>query len=321
MVMDRRSGRSSGPIGRPLAFLVLTICAGVWLLVNPQNWLTGLFRAKITAVDARVITGPYPSADDFAVLQANGVTTDVSLLDSDLPYEAMLLERERSNAAKYGIQFVNFPMESIFGTHAGSDYDREAHLAAAYIAQSRSKIYLHCYLGMHRVHTVADLLTKNGTPSSPYLLKQGERSADSRLLDEAQADFDAGRYALARKALGGITSPTVASRLLAAWTSYRLGQIALARSQFASIVKADPTQAGAFEGLGYCALRSGELESAASLFLNTTRLAPKDATGYAGLGFARFRQGRAVDAKAALTQALALNPSDAEARTTLARIP
>ncbi len=318
--MKARSARSPGPLGWPLALLVVAICAGVWLLVNPQNWLTGLFRAKITEVDARVVTGPYPSADDFAVLRANGVTTDVSLLDSDLPYEAMLLERERQNAAKNGMAFVDFPMESIFGTHTGTDYDREAHLAAAFIVRTPGRIYLHCYLGMHRVRTVAALLSKNGTPWSPYLLRQGDRSADARLLDEAQADYDAGRYSLARKALAGIKSPTIPARLLAAWTSYRVGQIALARAQFASVVKSDTTQAGAFEGLGYCALRSGELETAAALFLDTTKLAPNDATAYAGLGFARYQQGRDADAKLALKQALALDPGDSEARVTLARI-
>ncbi|HLJ83709.1 MAG TPA: hypothetical protein VKT51_06010 [Candidatus Eremiobacteraceae bacterium] len=319
--MTASSTRSSGLIGWPLALLVIAVCAGVWLLLNPQNFLTGFFRAKITDLDTRVVTGPYPSADDFAVLRANGVETDVSLLDADLPYEAMLLEQERVNAAKYGMAFVNFPMESIFGTHAGSDYDRQAHLAAEFIARSKGRIYLHCYLGMHRVRTVAALLTKEGTPSAPYLLKSGARSADARLLDEAQADYDAGRYTLDRKALAGIKSPTIPARLLAAWTSYRLDEIALARGQFAAIVKADSSQPGAFEGLGYCALRSGELETAAALFMDSTRLAPKDAAGFTGLGFARFRQGRTAEAKAALVQALALNPQDSEARTTLARIP
>ncbi len=314
------STRTSGVSGWPLALLVIVVCSGVWLLVNPQNSLTGLFRAKITDLDTRVVTGPYPSADDFAVLRSNGVETDVSLLDADLPYEAMLLEQERVNAAKVGIAFVNFPMESIFGTHAGTDYDRQAHLAAEFIVRSRGRVYLHCYLGMHRVRTVAALLTKEGTPSAPYLLRSGVRSADARLLDEAQADYDAGRYLLDRKALAGIKSPTIPARLLAAWTSYRLDQIALARAQFAAIVKTDSSQPGAFEGLGYCALRSGELETAAALFMESTRLAPKDAAGYAGLGFARSRQGRTTDAKAALHQALALDPGDTEARTALARL-
>jgi hypothetical protein len=213
--MTASSTRSSGLSSWPLAALVIVICAGVWLLLNPQNALTGLFRAKITSIDTRVITGPYPLADDFAVLRANGVETDVSLLDADLPYEAMLLEQERVNAAKNGIAFINFPMESLFGTHAGSDYDREAHLAAEFIARARGRVYLHCYLGMHRVRTVAALLTKQGTPSAPYLLKSGERSADARLLDEAQADYDAGRYQLDRKALAGIKTPSIPARRLA----------------------------------------------------------------------------------------------------------
>jgi tetratricopeptide (TPR) repeat protein len=300
--------------------LILIFGLGVWLLFNPQNWFTRLFQARIAAFDAQVVVGPYPSEDDFAALRANGISTDVSLLDPDLPYEHELLARERLLASKYGLAFVNFPMESIFGTHIGGDYDRQAGLAAQYVSRSKGRVYLHCYLGMHRVRAVEAMLAKTGTTSAPYLLNKGERSVDSRLLDEAQADYEAGRYSYALRAVTGISSPTIASRLLAAWCEYHLGDTAAARGQFAAVVKADQAQAGAFEGLGFCALRGGELEDAASLFLTAGRLAPKDASALTGLGLARLRQGRMADAKQALSEAVALNPGDADARAALAQV-
>jgi tetratricopeptide (TPR) repeat protein len=300
--------------------ILLVGALAAWLLSNPQNWFTRLFQARIANFDARVVVGPYPSEDDFAALQANGVGTDVSLLDPQLPYESGLLVREKALAAKYGLKFVDFPMESFFGTRVGRDYDQEARLAAAYVEHTKGRVYVHCYLGMHRVRAVEALLTKAGTQTATYLLNHGTRSADSRLLDEAQADYDAGRYAYALKAERGIGSPTIAARLLAAWSYYHLGRVADARSSFAGVVKTDQMQAGAFEGLGYCALRNGDLENAASLFLTAGRLAPRDGSAYTGLGLTRYRQGRLLDAREALSEAVSLNPSDADARAALAKV-
>lgn len=318
--MNTRLTRRSNNAAFVIVSILLVGALGAWLVSSPQNWFTRLFQARIANFDARVVVGPYPSEDDFAALRANGVATDVSLLDPQLPYESGLLVREKALAAKYDITFVDFPMESFFGTRVGRDYDQEARLAAAYVEHTKGRVYVHCYLGMHRVRAVEALLTKAGTQTATYLLNHGSRSADSRLLDEAQADYDAGRYAYALKAEHGIGSPTIAARLLAAWSFYHLDRIAVARSSFAGVVKTDQMQAGAFEGLGYCSLRDGDLETAASLFLTAGRLAPKDGSALTGLGLARLRQGRMADAKQALTQAVALNPSDADARAALARV-
>jgi tetratricopeptide (TPR) repeat protein len=318
--MSTKASRRSNNAAFVIVSILLVGALGVWLISNPQNWFTRLFQARIADFDARVVVGPYPSEDDFAALRANGVQTDVSLLDPQLPYESSLLVREKALAAKYGITFVNFPMESFFGTRVGRDYDQEARLAAAYVEHAKGRVYVHCYLGMHRVKAVEAVLTRAGTQAATYLLNHGSRSADSRLLDEAQADYDAGRYAYALKAERGIGAPTIAARLLAAWSYYHLDRIADARSSFAGVVKSDQSQAGAFEGLGYCALRDGDLENAASLFLTAGRLAPKDGSAYTGLGLARYRQGRFLDAREALSEAVSLNPSDTDARSALAKI-
>jgi len=318
--MTTSAPRRSGNAAFVIVSILLVVGLGAWVLFNPQNWFTRLFQARIADFDARVVVGPYPSEDDFAALRANGVSTDVSLLDPALPYERGLLAREKSLAAKYGIAFVDFPMESFFGTRFGPDYDHEAQLAADFVAKSKGRVYVHCYLGMHRVRAVEDRLADSGTAYATYLLNRGSRSMDSRLLDEAQSDYDAGRYELALKAERGISSPTIAARLLAAWSYYHMGSTANARTTFAKVAKTDQSQAGAFDGLGYCALRDGDLENAASLFMTAGKLAPKDGSAFTGLGLARYRQGRIADAKQALTEAVTLNPADADARTALARL-
>src|ERR1051325_1096869 len=127
-----------------------------WILLTPDNPLTNLFRAQMSDVHQRVVTGPYPVREDFEHLSANGVTVDVSLLDPKIPYERVLLDQERRTAAKYGIEVVNFPMASILGQKMGSYYEKDALAAANTIDSLRrsQKVYLHCYLGEHRMVAV-----------------------------------------------------------------------------------------------------------------------------------------------------------------------
>src|SRR5690242_16781034 len=70
-----------------------------WVLASPGNPVTAFLSAPISVRGTHVIVGPYPSADDFALLKRNGVTTIVTLLDPRLPYERVLVSRETALAA------------------------------------------------------------------------------------------------------------------------------------------------------------------------------------------------------------------------------
>jgi hypothetical protein len=138
--------------------------AAFWILLTPDNPLTNLFRAEMSDVHQRVVTGPYPVREDFEHLSANGVTVDVSLLDPKIPYERVLLDQERRTAQKYGIEVINFPMASILGQKMGSYYEKDALEAANTIDSLRhyQKVYLHCYLGEHRMVVVKSILMQRG---------------------------------------------------------------------------------------------------------------------------------------------------------------
>ena len=76
-------------------WLSLVAAAAFWVLITPDNPLTQYFSAPVTVRDAKIIIGPYPREADFALLKRNGVTTVVSLLDPKLPFERVLLDREK----------------------------------------------------------------------------------------------------------------------------------------------------------------------------------------------------------------------------------
>src|SRR5438094_758884 len=79
---------------------------GFWVLLTPDNPLTNVFRAPMSDVHQRVITGPYPVREDFQELSSYGVGVVVSLLDPKIPYERVLLDEERRNADHFGMRFL-----------------------------------------------------------------------------------------------------------------------------------------------------------------------------------------------------------------------
>jgi len=291
-----------------------------WILVSPGNPITTYLSAPITVRDSRVIVGPYPSVGDIALLKRNGVTTIVSLLDPRLPYERVLLARETEIAADNGLALRDFPMDGVFGHRSGDDYEAQARAAAHAVAAARGRVYLHSYLGTHRVVAVEAFLEKSGEARAAYSAHRGERTADADLLDQAQNAFDGGNYKQTLRLLFGVIEKSEASQILSGWADYRLGDIREARDDFTSALRLAPGSGGALTGLGYCALRDGDLEHASSDFLAALAKSPRDVSALTGLGLTRYREGRTDDAARYLRASLAIDPNDSDARTALARI-
>jgi len=302
-----------------LAAAVVLAAAGAsayWVLMHPANPLTSLFRGKVSETEARVITGPYPMRADLEKLRGAGVETIVSLLDPAIPYEGALLEIERKDAAELGLRFHNFPMGSILGQRFGGGYDRNAAGAAEAIKSSTGKVYVHCYLGMHRIKVVRALMDGSGEASSAYL-RSGERAAEARALDRAQALFENGRFEEALSALSVIKKPEAPALLLRGWSQYRAGRVAPAREAFTAALKADASLVDARAGLGYCALREGDEKRALTEFSAVLEARPDDSSALFGLGLTRKRQGRAQEAAALFERVLAKDPANREAREAL----
>ncbi len=319
---------------KPLLLLAGGACAllgaGFWVLVTPDNPLTRLFRRPITvgrhdagpcafALDDHVVVGPYPIEEDFKALRDHQVTTIVSLLDSRLPYEKVLLDQEKQVAARYGFKLLNFPMASVLGHPLGRDYKQRVERAAEAIAATEGKVYLHCYLGLHRAEAVQALLRNRGATTATYLLRQADRSQDIRLLDQAHRDYEEGRCADALAKLGKIEHPDK-TLLLRGWVEYRLGDIPAARDLFDEVLRISPELDDARIGRGYCALREGQVATAEEHFAVFMKAHPADPTAAHGLGLVRYRQGRLEEAARFLRTAHEADPADGEIREILDEI-
>ncbi|MBN1939712.1 MAG: tetratricopeptide repeat protein [Candidatus Aminicenantes bacterium] len=290
---------------------VLFAVSGWMVLVNPDNPFTRLFSRKISDVDARIIIGPYPNDKDFRLLKSNDVGMVISLLNPEIPYEAVLLKEEKERAERFGIPMKSYPMSSILGQRFGDSYDKSADAAAQLIASYPGKVYLHCYLGMHRIQAVRDRLSAMGIDSGTYSVRQGERSQAGILLDKAEALFAQGQYTETIGTLDQIPEPdrTLAAVLLRGWSLYRLGRIEEARKIFQAVLADEPENAGANSGLGYVALREGNNTLAEESFRKVLTVEPENADAHGGLGLALYRSGRLEEAAQSIEQSLQYAPN------------
>ena len=188
------------------------------------------------------------------------------------------------------------------------------------MASLPGKVYVHCFLGRHRVKRVQDLLERRGTVSGTYRLRQGERSAEAMALDRADAAFRAGDYGGALEIVEGIRKEGTDAEMLAGWCHYRLGEIDAAERAFAHVLRGAPGHGGAETGLGYCELRRDRSARAEGYFKSALRSNREDASAAVGLGLALYRQDRLAEAERWLTKGLAVGPRDAEAQEVLDRI-
>jgi len=303
-----------------LLMMVVVPLFTFWVLISPGNPLTAAVQAKMSDTGARVIAGPYPLESDLRLLRQKGVKTIVSLLDPRLPYERVLIEREKKLAKTYGMKVLNFPMTNILGQPVREEYARMAASAAKAVQEADGKVYLHCYLGLHRTKSVQILLEGAGTPAVTYEGRKVERPIEKRLLEQAEEEYNKGNYSVALKTLSKLKNSDTAARLLEAWAHYRLGEIETAAIIFEEIAKQSPEQADAHLGLAYCALRQGNLAAADQSFSLVLEMKPDDLSALVGMGLLRDRQERPEDAAVYLRKALQLDPNNGEARGVLKRI-
>ena len=262
-------------------------------------------------MSSRFIFGPYPLEEDFRVLKRNGVTSVISLLDPDLPYEAVLLAQERELASRYSMQVRNFPMASILGQSFGKDYLANSKAVAQAAFDSAGATYIHCYLGLHRARQVQKFLeTYAATSTSRYAgtLRSG-RTTDVLTIDRGNIAFLEGRYEDSLRELAHIRTPTYEADVLDGWSNYRLGRVGPARTGFTKALSKRPGSADPLGGLGYCALRSGDLDGAARQFTLVLTEHPEDLQAIEGLAHVRYQQGQRPEAKALFTRVLARRPT------------
>jgi len=136
--------RASVKAGVPVA--LLAVAGGAFWLWTSPDLVNSFQPVEITTV-AHFTFGPYPDQERMQELVAEGYTGVISLLNpTAVPFEAVLLARERAAADEMGLELVHAPLLPWVGGNSAS-LEQIRQIASTH----QGRYYVHCYLGRDRV--------------------------------------------------------------------------------------------------------------------------------------------------------------------------
>lgn len=160
-----------------MAVFIGLFAYGVWNLFRPDAFPISFVRGEAREVSSGVLVGPYPSRDELKVLAGKGVVEIVSLMDPRLAIERPLVEEEKRMASELNLAFFNFPID--FSDMEGGGSREELDKAVKHLSARNdgTKVYVHCYLGRHRVALLEAAFRKaaSGKDLSPSPLQSAQR--------------------------------------------------------------------------------------------------------------------------------------------------
>lgn len=128
--------------GVVLISLFAVLSFKVWL--NPYGFVSNI---KGNFIVGKFVAGRFPSQDVLYRLKREGYTAVVSLLNPTyVPFEGVLIKREREMAAKAGIKLIEIPTLPWLSKNT----DAVKKIQELQLAPGHQKYYIHCYLGFDR---------------------------------------------------------------------------------------------------------------------------------------------------------------------------
>ncbi|TWJ32974.1 hypothetical protein [Geobacter argillaceus] len=158
-------------VGVFFVVLVLTLL-GNFDALEPYLFPLRAAQGTETRLSERLAIGPYPQRADLLRLKRQGYGTVIVLLDDRLPQERALKLREEERAREISLNISPFPL-GYLPVNSAANRAMAARLANFVAAHPKEKIYIHCYLGRHRVGFVRDTLIRRGLLTMP---QQGNAS-------------------------------------------------------------------------------------------------------------------------------------------------
>ena len=133
----------------------LSLGASYFSYIEPYLFPLRLIQGNARLVTENIIIGPYPRDRDFEKLvKVKKVTVFISLLNPSLPFEKDLIRKEREILDSLGVAFYNVPL-SFINLESPENYRAITRIREIIQKHKNEKIYIHCYLGRHRVEFVA----------------------------------------------------------------------------------------------------------------------------------------------------------------------
>ncbi|HOI42745.1 MAG TPA: hypothetical protein PK523_07345 [Elusimicrobiales bacterium] len=145
----------AGRLGLPGLSLAMFLAA-LWAWMTP-GLMTGASArtAEESYSWSEFVFGPYPEKKRLLELKEEGYTAVISLLSKAvLPFEPVLLAREKEAAAEAGIELIHIPMLPWV-----SENDHVTEELRTLERRGPGKYYVHCYLGKDRVSVFKNRLS------------------------------------------------------------------------------------------------------------------------------------------------------------------
>lgn len=185
----RTFSRIVGLFTRFILFLVIMAAPAYVLLSNfavfePYLYPLHLLQGNVRYASRHIIVGHYPDYGLLVDLRKRGVKTIISLLDPKLIYEKSLINREDKLASTLGIKEYNFPMNSSQPSTSALNSRALRNIQKIIDRNPHALIYIHCYLGKHRVGDVVDMLKHEKTYATSDQRHHLAKLKSSQILQE-----------------------------------------------------------------------------------------------------------------------------------------
>ncbi|MBI3399538.1 MAG: hypothetical protein HY026_09990 [Deltaproteobacteria bacterium] len=123
---------------------------GVYNIFHPNEFPISFVRGKVREIAPNIIVGPYPTESELIKLKGMGIKEVINLMDASSPIEAWIVNEEKMLSHKYDLEYLNFPMDFV-NLESKANMNQISLLVNHLLYSNGKKIYIHCYLGKHRV--------------------------------------------------------------------------------------------------------------------------------------------------------------------------
>ncbi|MHB1529087.1 MAG: protein-tyrosine phosphatase family protein [Acidiferrobacteraceae bacterium] len=141
-------------------FIFYPIVLGLdyFYVFEPYLYPLHMLQGHIRPAGRHILIGPYPEFITLERLRNQGVTVVISLLDPRLIYEKGLVRVEQREERSLGMKTYNIPLDSYESPNSPRNAAHIREILALLHRLGNRKVYIHCYLGKHRVAYVANAL-------------------------------------------------------------------------------------------------------------------------------------------------------------------
>jgi tetratricopeptide (TPR) repeat protein len=194
--------------------------------------------------------------------------------------------------------------------------------AADSIEKANGKVYLHCYLGVHRGKDVEKVLIDRGVTTGEYVM--GEKDSNGVIVENAEILYEREDYDNAVKTASEVANSNsdfaIRALHVIGWSQYQQKNYPAAYESFRKILAKRPELVDANNGLAYAAMQMKQYDVAERHFKWVTENQKESSSAHFGLASCYFRQAKKDLARTHAEAAYKLNPKLDEAKAILDKL-